>query len=298
MLQIRAGVRPRGQRPAPGRSVGVDVGERRTRVVVVEAGAQGPAVAAWSDDPTPPGIFVSGRPARPAELAQWLRKVLAPARAGDGVWAACPWTDVQVKRLSVPDPANRDATLRGLAVNPAFRMAADAAVWRIDYDVIDAGSGAVLAAAAKPAGVRMVAAAVAEAGAVPAGVGVAETAAAHAWLATAPEPQARALLVEAGFGGATLVVMDGGRVVAVRRVMFGGRALEERGGWDGASRIPAELAEEWAARIAQEVRMLAGAAFRTGVPGVPTVVLMGGLASSGELVEALGKVVESAVERW
>jgi Tfp pilus assembly PilM family ATPase len=173
---------------------------------------------------------VPGRAARSGELAAWLRRVLAPARPGDQLWMACPWSDAQVKRLSVPDAASREATLRGLAVNPAFRgTGGEAPAWRLDYHVVDQAAGAVMAVAARPDGVRAVALAASAAGADLGGVSVAESAVVHAWLCTAQEPDARAVLLEGGHAGVTLVVMDGGEPVGFRRVMFGGRALEERG---------------------------------------------------------------------
>lgn len=291
---IRARVRGRG----PRRVVGVDTGERCTRVVVLEGSAAEPRVVGWAEEPTPAGLVVSGRAPRPDELAAWLRRVLRHARPGDRVWMACPWADAQVKRLSVPDAGNREATLRGLAVNPAFRTGAgDTGGWRLDYHVVDAAAGVVMAVAARPESVRTLALAVAAAGGELGGVGVAESALVHAWLGSAPSATS-AVLVEAGHGGVTLVVTQGGEPVGFRRVMFGGRALEERGGWDLPSEAPPPLVEEWSARIAQEVRMLAGAAFRGTGGGTPEVVVMGGLARSEGLVAGLRSALGGVVERW
>lgn len=297
MSRFRLRARSAALGSAPRRAIGLDAGERRTKVVVVEGTSAEPRVVAWSDEPTPPGLIVSGRPARP-ELAVWLRRALAPGRAGDRVWVAAPWTDAQVKRLTVPDPASREATLRGLSVNPAFRAAhGEASASRLDYHVIDPASGAVMAVAVRPDAVRALALSVAAAGAELKGASVTESAIAHAWLATTEEPAGRAVLVEGGYAGVTLVVMDGGQPVGFRRVMFGGRALEERGGGPPAG-PPPHLVEEWSGRIAQEVRMLAGAAFRGTGSGIPPVVVMGGLGKSEELVGGLRIALGSVVERW
>lgn len=297
MAKLRLRARSAAQGSAPIRVIGLDAGERRTKVVVVEGTSADPRVIAWSDEPTPAGLIVSGRPARP-ELAAWLRRALVPGRDGDPVWVAVPWADAQVKRLTVPGPADRDATLRGLAVNPAFRTAhGEAAASRLDYHVIDAASGAVMAVAVRPDAVRALAQSVAEAGAELKGAAVTESAMAHAWLATTGEPAGRAVLLEGGHAGVTLVVMDAGQPVGFRRVMFGGRALEERGGVPPAG-PPPPLVEEWSGRIAQEVRMLAGSAFRGTGSGIPPVVVMGGLGRSEELVSGLKAALGSVVERW
>jgi hypothetical protein len=297
MAKFRLGARSAALGSAPCRAIGLDAGERRTKVVVVEGTSADPRVVAWSDEPTPPGLIVSGRPARP-ELAVWLRRSLAQGRAGDPVWVAAPWTDAQVKRLSVPDPASRETTLRGLAVNPAFRaVGGEVAASRLDYHVIDAASGAVMAVAVRPDAVRALALSAAAAGAELTGASVTESAIAHAWLATAEEPAGRAVLLEGGYAGVTLVVMDAGQPVGFRRVMFGARALEERGGGPPAG-PPPPLVEEWSGRIAQEVRMLAGAAFRGTGSGIPPVVVMGGLGKSQELVDGLRRALGGVVERW
>lgn len=297
MSRFRLRARSAAPGSAPCRAIGLDAGERRTKVVVVEGTSADPRVVAWSDEPTPPGLIVSGRPARP-ELAAWLRRALAPGNSGDPVWVAAPWADAQVKRLTVPGPADRDATLRGLAVNPAFRAAqGEAAASRLDYHVIDAPSGAVMAVAVRPDAVRALAQLVAAAGAELKGASVTESAMAHAWLAWAEEPAGRAVLLEGGYAGVTLVVMDAGQPVGFRRVMFGGRALEERGGGPPAG-PPPPLVEEWSGRISQEVRMLAGSAFRGTGSGIPPVVVMGGLGKSEELVAGLRIALGSVVERW
>jgi hypothetical protein len=295
-------LRPSGAPPQASRVVGLDLGERRTRVVVAEGSASGMRVVSWSDEPTPPGLLSGGRAVRSAELVAWLRRALGSAGAGAHVWIACPWADVQVKRLQVPDPANRAATLRGLSVNSAFRTGGGGdtpAAWCHDYCVADAGSGAVMAVAARNDAVRSAAAAVAAAGAQVRGVSVAESAAVHAWLATAGDEDARAVLLEAGHNGVTLVVMDAGAPVGFRRVLYGGgKVLSERGGWTPPAEIPPPLVEEWCARIGQEVRMLAGAVFRGGAEGIPPVSFMGGLGEAGGLVAGLGGVLGVKVERW
>ena len=283
---------------------GVDLGETLTKVVVLDAGGEELRLVGWADQPTPPGMFFGGRPVRPVDAAAWVRRLLAQVGARpDTLVMAVPGADVQVKRLPVPHPADRESTLRNLAANAAFRTAGEGgSAWSFDYHVLDPETGTVLAVAGRHEGIQAVQAVARTAGFPPERrrVSVPEVALANAWASVASDPAERVILVEGGHTAVTVVLVDQGKPLAWRRVLFAGRELEERSGGAALSEnLPPPLVEEWGGRIVQEVRVVVGSALRGSASGdLPPVVFAGGLARLPGLADALGRRLGVEVRRF
>lgn len=273
---------------------GLDLGERRTKVVVFTAEAGNVRLIGTEDQPTPTGIFFNGRPGRPLEAAQWIRRLLMPITSRvDQIAIAVPAAEVQVRRLPVPNPDDRAAVLRALAASPAFRSA-DGSQWHYDYQSLRSAPGQVTAVAARMDAIRAVQACVRAAGMKPGPVSVLEVALANAYLAQPDAPTEPVFLLEAGFNGSTLVLVENGELLHARRILSGAREIAER---LGATALPAEMPEaaahQWAEKMAQEVRMIAGAVF--GSMDIPPIRVAGGLASYGQLLARLADVLAADV---
>lgn len=121
---------PDGRRESPGGPLpvaGLDLGERRTKLVVLDVDGGSPRLVGWTEQPTPAGLFFGGRPVRPLDAAAWIRKLFAQVGASPRTLAlAVPAGDVQIKRLLVPEPGNREATLRTLAASDGVEIIGDA----------------------------------------------------------------------------------------------------------------------------------------------------------------------------
>jgi Tfp pilus assembly PilM family ATPase/Tfp pilus assembly protein PilN len=277
---------PRGAASAAnGIVAGIDLGHERTRVVCLDM-ARGPGtVVGWTDEPTPSGLFFSGRLQRVVEAGAWLRKALAATgapRPSSVVMAVAP-ADAQVRRVNVPSVGERTDVLRALRSHTQFR-GTDALEWRFDFQVLDVAEGQVLAVAGTCDGIGLVQA-LARAASLPHPVvSASEVGLVNAWRRSAGEEIAsRRLLLEGGHSGVTLALVEGGVPLAFRRVLLPGRELQrETGGGDVARAV----AREWAARISSETRILVGAVVRDG-GATPPVSIAGGLASSLALREAL-----------
>jgi Tfp pilus assembly PilM family ATPase len=283
---------------------GVDLGERRTKLVVLDGVGGRPALVGWADQPTPAGLFFGGRPVRPLDAGAWVRRLLGQAGVRpESLVMAVPGGDVQLKRLPVPDPGDRAATLRSLAASPAFRAGGEGGSgWSFDYHVLDPESGTVLAVAARREGIHAVQA-VARAAGFPRErrwITVGEVALVNAWEAVAPDPAGRVILVDGGHTAVTVVLVENGSPLAWRRVLSAGRELEERsGGSHRSTDLPPHLAEEWGGRIVQEIRVVVGSVLRGAAGGeLPPVMLGGGLARIGGVVDVLGRGLGAAVARF
>ncbi|HEX7242465.1 MAG TPA: hypothetical protein VF263_19405 [Longimicrobiaceae bacterium] len=283
---------------------GVDLGERRTKLVVLDVVGGRPGLVGWADQPTPAGLFFGGRPVRPLDAGAWVRRLLGQAGVQpESLVMAVPGGDVQIKRLPVPDPGDREATLRSLAASPAFRTGGDGGSgWSFDYHVLDPESGTVLAVAARQEGIHAVQAVARAAGFSRdrRWISVGEVALVNAWEAVAPDPAGRVILVDGGHTAVTVVLVENGSPLAWRRVLSAGRELEERSGGSGLSAdLPPHLVEEWGGRIVQEVRVVVGSVLRGAAVGdLPPVVLGGGLGRIGGVAEALGKGLGAEVARF
>jgi hypothetical protein len=280
---------------------GIDLGHERTRVVVLDTSHEPPTLVGSADEATPAGFFFSGRLQRVVEAGAWVRRVLAMAGAPrpDRVVFAVAAADAQVRRVAVPSGESHPAILRSLRTHAQFRSGGDpAGEWHFDFQMLKAAAGQVLGVAGSVDGIGAVQAVARAAGFPRPVISTVEVALANAYRCSGEAPAPRCLLLEGGHGSATIALLEEGVPVAFRRVLLAGKDLDRDGG--GRGDVSTEAAQEWAARVAHEMRMLVGAVVRDGSVA-PPVWICGGLAASpalrGALSQTRGGVPVSVLDR-
>ena len=257
--------------------VGVDLGERRTKLVGVARGEAGVCVTHAADEPTPAGIFRDRRVADPALAGAFLGALVrANGLAGAPAALAVPAGDARVQRQQLP--RMDDAALRNaVEADPALRLggmetvAARYAFAELEADPRrgDPSLVSLIAVSAREETIRALQATAELAGLAAGAVAVAPVALANAWTAAHPErvmAGARSLLLHGGFGGLLIAVLDGGVPVTAYEANLGVDYLVERtarGGGEGLLFEPGALdelvMEEWVRRVVGDARRAAGA---------------------------------------
>ena len=268
-------------RPGPARAsvfVGVDLGERRTKLVGVARGESGVYVTHAADEPTPAGLFRDRRVGDPAAAGAFLGGLV---RANDLVGApaalAVPAGDVRVQRQQLPR-MEEGALRNAVEADPALRlggMETVAARYAFAEEAGDAlrsepGLVSLIAVSAREETIRALQATAEAAGLAPGPVTVAPVALANAWNAAHPErvvAGARSILLHGGFGGLLIAVLDGGVPVTAYEANLGVDYLAERTGrGSGGEALLFEpggmdelVMEEWVRRVVSDARRAAGA---------------------------------------
>lgn len=257
--------------------VGVDLGERRTKLVGVARGDAGVCVTHAADEPTPAGIFRDRRVADAAVAGAFLGGLVrAQGLAGAPAALAVPAGDARVQRQQLP--RMDDAALRNaVEADPALRLggmetvAARYAFAELEADARagDPGLVSLIAVSAREETIRTLQTTAELAGLAAGPVTVAPVALANAWTAAHPErvmAGARSLLLHGGFGGLLIAVLDGGVPVTAYEANLGVDYLVERtarGGGEGLLFEPGALdelvMEEWVRRVVGDARRAAGA---------------------------------------
>lgn len=254
--------------------VGVDLGERRTKLVGVSHDGDGVRVTHAADEATPAGVFRDRRVADPAIAGAFLAGLVrAHGLAGASAALAVPAGDARVQRQQLPrmdDTALRNA----VEADPALRLGgmetvpARYAFAEVDTRHGDPGLVSLLAVSAREETIRALQLAAETAGLAPGPVTVAPVALANAWTAANPErvmAGARSILLHGGFGGLLIAVLDGGVPVTAYEANLGIDYLAERVGRGSAGLLfePRGVDDlvmgEWVRRVVGDVRRAAGA---------------------------------------
>ncbi len=252
--------------------VGVDLGERRTKLVGVARGPGGVLVTHAADEPTPAGLFRDRRIADAALAGAFLASLVrAQGVAGATAALAVPAGDARVQRQQLP--RMDEAALRNaVEADPALRLggmesvAARYAFAELPGD--DHGLVSLLAVSAREETIRALQGAAEAAGLEVGPVTVAPVALANAWTAAHPErvvAGARSVLLHGGFGGLLIAVLDGGVPVTAYEANLGVEYLADRTGRGGEELLFAPggvdelVMEEWVRRVVGDARRAAGA---------------------------------------
>ncbi|HEX8361200.1 MAG TPA: hypothetical protein VF613_13890 [Longimicrobium sp.] len=253
--------------------VGVDLGERRTKLVAVARGDAGVCVTHAADEPTPAGLFRDRRIADEGAAGTFLAGVVrAQGLAGAPAALAVAPGDARVQRQQLP--RMDDAALRGAVVaDPALRLggmetvAARYAFAEVETGAHDPALVTLIAVSAREETIRVLQGVSGGAGLGAGPVTAAPVALANAWAATHPDrvaAGARSVLLHGGFGGLLIAVLDGGVPATAYEASLGVGYLAERTGGEGLLFEPGapdeRVMEEWVRRVAGDVRRAAGAA--------------------------------------
>ncbi len=251
--------------------VGVDVGERRTKLVAVARGDAGVSVTHAADEPTPAGLFRDRRIADAGAAGAFLAGVVrAQGLAGAPAALAVSPGDTRVQRQQLP--RMDEASLRGaVEADPALRLGGMETVAAryafAEVEAHDPGLVSLLAVSAREESIRVLQGVSGGAGLAAGPVTAAPVALANAWAATHPErvaAGARSVLLHGGFGGLLIAVLDGGVPVTAYEASLGVGYLAERTGGEGLLFEPGapdeRVMEEWVRRVAGDARRAAGAA--------------------------------------
>lgn len=265
LLPARRGTR------RPSVFVGVDVGERRTKLVGVARDAQGVCVTHAADEPTPAGLFRDRRIADANAAGAFLGGLVrAQGLAGAPAALAVAPGDARVQRQQLP--RMEEAALRGaVEADPALRLGGmETVAARYAFAEVEARDPALitlLAVSAREETVRVLQSVAEGAGLAGGPVTAAPVALANAWAATHLERAAagaRSVLLHGGFGGLLIAVLDGGVPVTAYEASLGVGYLAERTGGEGLLFAPGaadeRVMEEWVRRVAGDARRAAGAA--------------------------------------
>jgi Tfp pilus assembly PilM family ATPase len=256
--------------------VGVDLGERRTKLVGVARGDEGVCVTHAADEPTPAGLFRDRRIADPAAAGAFLAGLVRErGLTGASAALAVPAGDARVQRQQLP--RMDDAALRNaVEADPALRLggmetvAARYAFAELEPDARrgDPALMSLLTVSAREETIRALQTAAELAGLAPGPVTVAPVALANAWTAAFPErvmAGSRSVLLHGGFGGMLIAVLDGGVPVTAYEANLGVDYLAERSGRGGEGLLfkPGGMdelvLEEWVRRVVGDARRAAGA---------------------------------------
>ena len=274
--KIRSLLFSRRAGPAASVYVGVDLGERRTKVVGVARGDAGVCVTHAFDEPTPAALFRDRRVADPAVAGAFLAGLVrAHGLTGAAAALAVPAGDARVQRQQLPrmdeaalrnaveaDPALRLGGMETVAARYAFAEVAP------DARREDPALVSLISVSAREETIRTLQTMAELAGLAPGPVTVAPVALANAWTAAHPErvmAGARSILLHGGFGGLLIAVLAGGVPVTAYEANLGVDYLAERTGRGGEAVLfePGAMdelvMEEWVRRVVGDARRAAGA---------------------------------------
>lgn len=257
--------------------VGVDLGERRTKLVGVARGDAGVCVTHAADEPTPAGLFRDRRIADPAAAGAFLAGLVrARGLTGASAALAVPAGDARVQRQQLPR-MDEGALRNAVEADPALRLGGmESVAARYAYAEVepDARGGdpalvSLITVSAREETIRALQTAAEVAGLAPGPVTVAPVALANAWTAAFPErvmAGSRSVLLHGGFGGMLIAVLDGGVPVTAYEANLGVDYLAERSGRGGGEGLLFEpggmdelVLEEWVRRVVGDARRAAGA---------------------------------------
>lgn len=298
--------------------LGLDLGERRTKLVGISRGPEGLSLVCWADEEAPGGLFTNGRLTAVEEAGRHVAEVFAARKIrGRRTALSVAQHDCSVRRLEVQRLA-KDGVMKALRSNPALKVGDTAGNnLAVDFHEITARTPvraemmSVLGVAARRDSIRTQQRVVLEAGLMPGLVTVPSIALANAWSLAYPDRvvhDSRSLLVHAGQAGVLFVVLDGGVPAAshyaslgidyftetarAANAMLSPAALEEALYRESAGGLAEAAFRDWFGRIAQEARRTAGAApLAGGIFGgddlVGEIWVSGGAARVAQLRSAL-----------
>lgn len=305
---------------------GLDLGERRTKIVGVQRVDGEVVVTHAIDVATPVNLFRDRQLADVVGAAHFVA-TLAKEYGIEGAQmsVAVPSADVRVIRQILPR-SDRQSMLTGLEAEPGLRLGgADAGGVRVDFSDLDPdgmysapGLTTLLAVSARTESIAALQRLVESAGFERGVVTAAPIALANGWSAAFPDrvlQNARSVLLHGGYSGVSMVVLDGQIPAASYDASLGVEFLIERTGMATRVAPGAEdalfapgspitddvLQEEWVRRMVGELRRVAGAAAHgAGVlgdaDGSGAVWLSGGIARLDGLAQRLGDALGVSVD--
>lgn len=308
--------------------IGLDLGERRTKIVGVVEGEQGITVTHAIDVATPEGLIRDRRVVDAAAVAQHIGAVAKQyGFSGAKLSVVVPASDVRLQRFALPR-SDAASMLRAVEAEPALQLGGSERVeTRYAFADLDPegeysepGLTTLLAVSGRSDTIVSLQSAVDLAGLERDLVRAAPLALAKAWAAAHPErvlAGSRSVLLHGGYGGMTVVVLDGDVPATAYDASLGVEFLMERSGLNGRVRPEGEaslfqpgspltddlLLEEWVRRVVGEVRrvagsMSAGSGILGDADGSGALWISGGIARLPAIADRFHEALGIPVERF